>query len=254
MDPLFRSIFFNNVILETLTKHFDMKDIVNLANTCKIMHRVWVTRRGLHLERHLMQFFQWKPLAIGAFHTFRKRIFASLKFPGPCIGGCGQISCNADQCVPRHLCKYNLCTKCFVRFNQNDAYMDRKGYMLEDDALYQHKNILIENAKTEIDSDAVYDFFNTHTTSNDEYRNIYRIRHNFYIHFDRFNGYMKVKLDQIVHFATLHSAGIYSAICKHVKDRLDEAESKLETAKVIFNERKRIYDQLGEPNQVAKRR
>jgi hypothetical protein len=105
-DPLFKRVFFEQVILETLTTHLDMRDIVCLASTCKIMHSRWINRKGLHLDRHLKSFFKWKTLNIGAFQTFRKRIFASLTPKGPCIGGCGKL--DVIVCVPKTVCPYSV--------------------------------------------------------------------------------------------------------------------------------------------------
>jgi len=249
MDKLLKMILFDKVIMQEVTKHLTMKEIACLAGTCRIMHSTWINRKGVHLSRHLKQFFNWDTLSIGAFQTFRKRIFASLQRVGPCVGGCGNLNVVPYQCVPSSICKYVMCVNCFPKINV-PQYMEKQGLLLANTVFSKHRELLIEKAQTLFSFVIVNDFF----SSEDPIARLYNpvTISGMYASNERYMGYIRVTEAMIAERAMIHSATLEHDVRLYLEKKHSSAfllvkqkEKELEDAKEQFNRRKRMYDEIG---------
>lgn len=248
--PTLKTILFNNVILETLNKHLSMREIILLASTCRIMHKNWVNRKGLHLDRHLKAYFNWETLSIGAFATFRKRILASLDWPGTCIGGCGKLSISQHEAVPRFVHRYTMCQSCFHKGNWSE-YMVKHGFMTKEAACTLHRIYLKTIARTKFSDEIVTDFFGYNSSSiAREYRET-QIGFNYYYICNAYSSYIKINHTTIEKNAAKDTERLFNDIARYLSERLAESrlevsayEVKLNNAKEVRNDRKRMYDEV----------
>ena len=242
------AVFFDKVILQTLSRYLTMKEIVAVASTCRIMHKKWINRKGLNLEGHLLSYFGWKTLTIGAFQTYRKRIAASRKeLAGPCIGGCGILKVNYS--LPRAICPYTYCTACFSKVD-GAAYLIRRGFMLEKDVTTKHRQLLVDIAAATFNEEVVDCFFRAdrHKSIPQRYGEDH-ILYAFYGPYQRYNGFIKVTPETIEQRVGIHAITLIPDIKKHLEKMLDIAEQdqdsyrhKLEVATREYNNRKRLRD------------
>ncbi len=250
MDPLLKNILCDKVIMQNLTKYLTMKEIICLSSTSREMHSKWINRKGVHLYRHLLSYFKWKTLkGIGPFKTFQKHIFASLHFPGPCIGGCGKLETTIYQCVPRFISKYNLCTECFRNMNVA-AHMEKRGLLPLDHVYMHHRKILMEKAVSEFSQPIVDDFFSQN--NNNDYT-ITPIAAKYYSRDSIFMGYIRVSTEIIEERAIVHSSSLFDDMRRHVLKKYEEAtavvtrrELDLVEAKERLTKRRKMYDEVFE--------
>jgi len=235
------SIFYDNVILQVLTKHLTMVEIIRMASTCRQMHNKWINKTGLKLKDHLLSFFKWKTPKISAFTLFRKHIFASLNRGGPCVGGCGTLDVSEYQCVPKAICKYNLCVTCFNR-KDTVKYMDKRGYLRAEVV----RNYMIGHFRecVSFSADIKTAFFDSGELF-DFCTNLFRFK------FFRYNDYIKISYEEIDQIVASQLDNVTQMIKTHIQKIYEVAENymantehKLELAKSDFNRKKRMYDEV----------
>ncbi len=243
--PLLQKILLDNVTMQEISKHLTIKEIIRLACTCRIMHGKWINRKGLHLDNHIKAFFGWDTLKIGPFQTFRKRIYASLIVPGPCIGGCGKLTLTHFECVPKKICPYNMCTQCFGKID-SAAYMRKKGFMVADVVYTSHRLQLMAVVGTQLTADIVTDFF-----VDGQMWRTGKIASTFYRDCDSYNGYIRASPETIEERVTVHSATIIDDVRTYLGKLRDSAEGlvqdcelKLEDARGVLTKRRRLCEEM----------
>lgn len=218
-----------------------MVEIIRLASTCRQMHNKWINKIGLKLKDHLLSFFKWKTPKISAFTLFRKHIFASLNRGGPCVGGCGTLEVSEYQCVPRQICKYNLCNSCFNR-KDTVAYMDKRGFL----RVHTVREYAVAHFRERIhfSDDIKASFFGTGELF-DFCCNLFRFK------FFQYNDFIRISYDQIDQIVVAETDRVVEMIKTHVRKMYEVAqnfvantEHKLEVARSDFNRKKRMFDEI----------